>query len=88
LSKTKVIQNAIESFVKRRNIERLRLLNEILSKGILVPEEYFSDVMRKPLQELYSEQDSEEKKLIVRSLAKKLSIELLEDNEKENGKGG
>jgi len=87
LNKTKIIQDIIDTIVKGKDIERLQLLNEILSKGKFKPEKYFSDVIRKPLQDLYSEEDSKEKKSVIKSLAEKLSIDLSESSEKETEEG-
>jgi len=84
LNKAKVIQEAVDAIVKQKNIERLQLLNEILSKGEFKPEKYFLDVIKNPLQELYSEQDDEEKKTVIKFLAEKFSITLSEDSEKED----
>ena len=84
LNNTKVIQEAVDTFVNQKNIERLQLLNEILSRGKFKPEKYFFDVIKKPLKELYSEQDDEEKKTVIKSLAEKFSITLSEDSEKED----
>ena len=81
VSRTKVIQDALESFVKSKDIERLQLLNEILSedaKSKFKPEKHFSDVIKKRLQDLHSEQDSEEKKAVIKSLAKKFNVNLSE----------
>ena len=84
LNNTRVIQEAVDTFVNQKNIERLQLLNEILSRGKFKPEKYFLDVIKNPLQELYSEQDDEEKKTVIKSLAEKFSITLSEDSEKED----
>ncbi|RKY86710.1 hypothetical protein DRQ09_05690, partial [candidate division KSB1 bacterium] len=70
-----------DTFVKEKDIERLQLLNEILSKGKLKFEDFFPDVIKKPLQELYLKQENEEIKSVIKSLAEKFSVSL-----KENGK--
>lgn len=80
LSKTKQIQEAIDKSVKNGDIERLHIMNEILSNGTFKPEDYFLEVIKKPLRELYSKQDSKEKKEVIKSLAEKLCIDLLDNN--------
>lgn len=87
LNKTKTIQDAIDTILKEKNIERLQLLNEILSRGKFKPEKYFSEVIRKPLQELYSEAESKEKKSVIESLVRKLSIDILKSGDEEIKEG-
>ena len=62
-------------------------MNGILSRGKFKPEKYFSDVIRKPLQDLYSEVDSNEKKSVIKFLAEKLSIDISKSGDEEIKEG-
>ena len=85
LKNPKVIQNALEKSIADKDIERLRILSEILEEGEFTPEKHFPDVIRKPLQDLYQGQDEEEVKTIIKFIAEKFSVEL--EEEKENNEG-
>ena len=83
IDKTKVMQSALEDFIKSENIERLKLLNSILSKDTkrkFKPENHFPEVMKQPFNDLYSKQGEKENKTILKQIAEKFQIELIEDN--------
>ena len=81
--KTKVIQHAIDFLVKKEDIERLHIINEILSKCKFKFDKYFLDVVKTPIQDLYVKQESKENKSVIKSLAEKLSIDLPELSEED-----
>ncbi len=84
IDKTEVLENALDEFVKSENIERLKFLSEILSKDTknkFSPKKYFSDVMKNPLQELYSKQENGADRSVLKHLAEKFQINLSESSE-------
>lgn len=78
------IGSAVEDFAETRDFERLKLLNDIVpinKKNMFKIEKHTSDILKAPLRELLRQQENDENKEIIRQLANKFKITLIEHNE-------
>jgi len=76
------IQNSLKDICEKKDSTRLIRLNDLLNNLTaekFSPEKHFIDVIRNPLNEWYSEQKDDDTKKIIRDVAQKFKVKLVEN---------